>query len=116
LDLLQSESEGRGYSERFAEAIDVEIRGLIDAGMGQAELILSRHRDVLDALAARLLEDETIEGEELEMLFQGDGQSAGVVTPLPRYRHRPGAPNLLPLPRVAPSLASTTLPEPTPES
>jgi cell division protease FtsH len=116
LALLQTENEARAYSERFAEAIDVEIRGLIDAGMGQAELILSRHRDVLDALAARLLEDETIEGEDLEQIFQGDGQSGGVVTPLPRYRHRPSTPNLLPLPRVASRLASTTYPEATPES
>src|SRR5712691_11515477 len=116
LALLQPENEGRGYSERFAEAIDVEIRALIDAGMGQAELILSRHRDVLDALSARLLEDETIEGDELEAVFQSDGQSGGVVTPLPRYRHRPSAPNLLPLPRVASRLASTTYPEATPEN
>jgi len=99
------------YSERVTEAIDAEIRALIDAGMGQAEQILSRHSDVLDALAARLLEDETIEGDELEQIFQGDGQLDGVVTPLPRYRHRPGKPNLLPLPRVASGLASTTLRE-----
>jgi cell division protease FtsH len=116
LALPHSENEGRPYSERFAEAIDVEIRALIDAGMGQAELILSRHRDVLDALAARLLDDETIEGEDLEAIFQGDGVSGGVVTPLPRYRHRPSAPNLLPLPRVASRLASTTYPEATPEN
>jgi hypothetical protein len=69
---------------------------------------------VLDTLAARLLDEETIEGEQLEEIFQGVREpSEGVVTPLPRYRHRPGAPNLRPLPRVASGLASTTLPEPT---
>jgi cell division protease FtsH len=118
LALMQPEAQGepRAYSERFAEAIDIEVRALIDAGMGQAELILSRHRDVLDALAVRLLEDETIEGDELEQIFQGEGQTGGVVTALPRYRHRPGAPNLLPLPEVASRLASTTHPEATLES
>jgi cell division protease FtsH len=111
---IGSPGEGRMYSERVAEAIDAEVRGLIDAGMGQAEQILLRHRDVLDALAARLLDEETIEGEQLEEIFQGVREpSDGVVTPLQRYRHRPGAPNLRPLPRVASGLASTTLPEPT---
>jgi cell division protease FtsH len=121
LALGQRESAGPGesnsYSERVAEAIDAEIRALIDAGMAQAEQILARHRDVLDALAARLLEDETIEGDELEQLFQGNQEAGAIVTPLPRYRYRPtGAPSLRPLPGIAASgLASTTLPEPAAE-
>jgi cell division protease FtsH len=110
---IGSSGEGRTYSERFAEAIDAEVRALIDAGMGQAEQILLQHRDVLDTLAARLLDEETVEGEQLEEIFQGVREASdGVVTPLPRYRHRPGVPNLLPLPRVASGPASTTLPEP----
>jgi hypothetical protein len=79
--------------------------------MRQAEQILSRHRDVLDALAARLIEDETIEGEELERVFQGDAGSDGTITPLPRYRHRPGTRSLVALPKLASGLASTTLTE-----
>ena len=35
------------------------------------------------------------------------------VTPLPGYRHRPGVPALMPVPRAASGLASTTLPEAT---
>jgi hypothetical protein len=64
---------------------------------------------VLDALAERLLEDETIEGDELEQIFQGQAQPDGTITPLPRYRHRPGAPALMPLPKLAAGLASSTL-------
>jgi cell division protease FtsH len=101
--------EARQYSEAVAEAIDAEIRQLIDSGMRQAEQILSRHRDVLDALAEHLLEDETIEGDELEQIFQGQAQADGTITPLPRYRHRPGAPALMPLPKLAAGLASSTL-------
>ena len=108
------QGEARNYSEKVAEAIDVEVHVLIDAAMRQAELILVRHRDVLDALAARLLDAETIEGDELEAIFQlsGAGASDGAVTPLPSYRHRPTLPALLPVPRVAAGLASTTLPLP----
>jgi cell division protease FtsH len=102
-----AQTEGRPYSERVAEAIDAEVRALIDAGMGQAEAILLSNRAVLDALALRLLQDETIEGDDLERIFQGGGESEGVVTPLARHRQRSGSTNLLPLPRVAAGLAST---------
>jgi cell division protease FtsH len=103
-----AQGEPRAYSERVAEAIDEEVRALIDAGMRQAEEILTRHRDVLDALAARLLEEETIEGEDLEHIFNnGTSEAETVVRPLPRYRQRPGSANLVPLPRLATGLAST---------
>jgi cell division protease FtsH len=94
--------EARAYSERVAEAIDEEVRALIDAGMRQAEEILTRHRDVLDALAGRLLAEETIEGDELELIFSGgSAETDTVVRPLPRYRQRPGSANLVPLPKLA---------------
>ncbi|MBV9329083.1 MAG: ATP-dependent zinc metalloprotease FtsH [Chloroflexi bacterium] len=104
---IGAQGETRPYSERVAEAIDAEVRGLIETGMRQAEEILTRHATVLDALAARLLEDETVEGDELEQIFLGGAQADGVVLPLPRYRQRPGAANLIPLPRFASGLAST---------
>jgi cell division protease FtsH len=106
------QGETRTYSERVAEAIDAEVRALITAAMAQAEAILLRHRDVLDRLAARLLDVETVEGEELEAVFTGaSGDGEGVVTPLPRYRHRASGQNIMPLPRLAAGLASTMLPE-----
>ena len=104
---IGAQAEGRAYSERVAEAIDAEVRGLIDAGMVQAEEILLSNRDVLDTLALRLLQDETIEGDDLEEIFQGGSESDGVITPLARHRPRQGSTNLLPLPRVASGLAST---------
>ena len=73
--LGQSESGGMtepwSYSEGVAQTIDAEVSALLAAGMQQAEQILSRHRPVLDRLAARLLADETIEGDDLEQIFQG---------------------------------------------
>ncbi len=97
--------EARSYSERVAEAIDEEVRALIDAGMREAEAILSARRDVLDSLAARLLQDETVEGDDLERIFSGAETTA--IKPLTRYRHRPGTSALAPLPRLASGLAST---------
>jgi cell division protease FtsH len=104
---IAAQAEARLYSERVAEAIDAEVRALIDAGMAQAEEILLQHRDVLDLLALRLLQDETIEGDELEQIFQGGSETEGVVTPLARHRQRPASSNLLPLPKVVSGLAST---------
>jgi cell division protease FtsH len=107
-----AQGESRNYSERVAEAIDAEVHVLIDSAMRQAEQILVSRRDVLDTLAARLLDAETVEGEELERIFQqGTGAPETSVTPMPGYRHRPGLPALQPVPRVASGLASTTFPE-----
>ena len=103
--------EPRTYSERVAEAIDAEVRSLIEAGMRQAEQILSQHRDVLDRLAVALLEEETIEGDDLEAIFNGTVGSDGVVVPLPRYRGRPAPASLGGLPRLAQGLASTVTDE-----
>jgi cell division protease FtsH len=103
--------EPRAYSEAIAEAIDVEVRALIDAGMRQAEQILRQHRDVLDALAARLLDEETIEGDALEQVFLNGAPAPadGAPQELPRYRLRARVSDLLPLPRLAPGLLSSTL-------
>jgi hypothetical protein len=105
---LGSSGESNPYSERTAEAIDAEVRGLLDAGMRQAEQLLVHHQDVLDALAARLLDDETIEGDDLELIFQGSAHTNGAVTPLASLRHRPapGGPSVLPVPRVGPANAA----------
>src|SRR3981081_119411 len=59
------QGEARNYSEKVAEAIDAEVHILIDAAMRQAELILVQYRDVLDALAARLLPAKPRRGVEL---------------------------------------------------
>jgi len=63
-------SEQRDYSEKVAEEIDEEVRLIIDEAYARAKQILTDARLKLDQLAQRLIEDETIEGEELEALFQ----------------------------------------------
>jgi cell division protease FtsH len=63
-------SEQRNYSEEVAFQIDQEIRELIDAAHERARAIVEAHADKLLAIANLLLEAETIEGEELESLFE----------------------------------------------
>ncbi len=58
-------SEERDYSDRTAEEIDDEVRRLIDEAHERCRQLLSEHRDKLNELAAKLVEAETVEGDEL---------------------------------------------------
>jgi cell division protease FtsH len=62
-------SEQRDYSEAVAEQIDREVRRLVNEAYDKARAILSEHRDILDTIARRLLEVETISRDEFEQLF-----------------------------------------------
>jgi cell division protease FtsH len=57
------------YSEKTAEAIDEEVKKLIDKAYNKAKKILVEHEDGLDKLAKKLLEDEVIFKEDLERIF-----------------------------------------------
>jgi cell division protease FtsH len=62
-------TEQRNYSEDMAQAIDNEVRKLIDSATTTARSILTDHRPTLDAVAHRLMKDETIDAEVFESLF-----------------------------------------------
>ena len=57
------------YSDAVAFEIDQEVRQLIDEAHDVALDILTENRDKLDALAAVLLEKETLDREEVEKFF-----------------------------------------------
>lgn len=59
----------RSYSESVAEAIDVEVKTIIDEAYAKAKSMILEHRNVLDACAELLLEKEKITREEFEALF-----------------------------------------------
>ncbi|EYT62350.1 cell division protein FtsH [Dietzia sp. UCD-THP] len=60
---------GSEYSPEVAKAIDDEVRRIIDAAHSEAWRVLESNRDVLDAIAAELLEKETLRQDDLERLF-----------------------------------------------
>jgi cell division protease FtsH len=53
------------YSEEVAARIDAEVRMLLDNAHEEARAILRSHRKTLDALAAALMEKETLDTPEL---------------------------------------------------
>jgi cell division protease FtsH len=61
----------RDYSEKVAEQIDHEITTLLTTAMETAKRVITERRNMLDKIAAVLLEKETIEKEEFEALFGG---------------------------------------------
>ena len=61
---------GREYSERVAERIDAEVRGLIEQAHNEAYEVINANRDVLDRLALELLEKETLDHNQLEDIFK----------------------------------------------
>lgn len=62
-------SEQRDYSESVAEKIDAEVKALVSESYQKAKDLLIKYRDVLDELAAVLLEEETVSGEKLDEIF-----------------------------------------------
>jgi cell division protease FtsH len=61
---------GRDFSERIAERVDQEVRGLIEQAHNEAYEVLNANRDVLDRLALALLEKETLDHLELAEIFR----------------------------------------------
>lgn len=59
----------RGMSEEIAGMVDTETRRLLDDATREAWEILTRNRDVLDRLALRLLEEETLDEKALAEIF-----------------------------------------------
>ena len=62
-------AEQRNYSEKVAEEIDEEVRRIIDHAYQVAKKILMENRGKLDQIARRLIEVETLEGDELQRVF-----------------------------------------------
>jgi cell division protease FtsH len=83
----------REISERTAELVDTEVKRILGDAYERAKTVLLEHRDALDRLAAALLERETLDREEVELVVAGK--------PLPPVPPPPPAP-------AAPSAEGTT--------
>ncbi len=67
--LGQEFESARNYSEEIAAKIDAEVAKIIKEGQEKARQILSEKRNLLEKIAVRLIEKETIEKEEYEELI-----------------------------------------------
>lgn len=62
----------QNVSEATAQTIDSEVRRLVDEGYAEAKRILTENKDQLEALARGLLEYETLSGDEIIGLLDGN--------------------------------------------
>ena len=65
--------EGSEFSEKVAGEIDAEVSHIMSESLKRAEVAVKTHRTLLDAIAKRLIEKETIEREEFESILVAHG-------------------------------------------
>jgi len=65
--------EEKEYSQKIGDAIDAEVSKIINEAYKRAEGILTKHRPALDAIAAKLIEVETLEQDEYEKVIIAHG-------------------------------------------
>ncbi|KKR12517.1 MAG: ATP-dependent zinc metalloprotease FtsH [Candidatus Wolfebacteria bacterium GW2011_GWC2_39_22] len=60
----------KNYSEKTATDIDAEVKGFIDRSYLVAKKIVASRKDALEAIAKRLIEKETLEKEEFDVMLK----------------------------------------------
>ncbi|HKB27767.1 MAG TPA: ATP-dependent zinc metalloprotease FtsH, partial [Candidatus Limnocylindrales bacterium] len=83
--------EQRNYSDETAKGIDEEVRAIIDRAYERAGQVLETHRDRLEALAQKLIAEETVDSSAFESLFS-DLPPKEDLHGLPKRRHEPPTP------------------------
>jgi len=73
--------QSRPFSEGTQQAIDEEVGRLLSEAEERARSLLSANRDVLDAVVARLMEKETMSGDELREIARQTKASRSATSP-----------------------------------
>jgi cell division protease FtsH len=107
-------AQARDYSDDTAKQIDVAVRGFVDEAYHSAYKILEDNADIMHRMATALLERETLDKAEIDLLIEGkelppfksplafadpgpgDGQK--IVKPEPGQGRKPGFPEGQPSP------------------
>jgi cell division protease FtsH len=63
----------KAHSERTQRRIDEEVSRLVEEAMQRARDLVAHHREALGRVAARLLQNEVIEGDELRRILTESG-------------------------------------------
>jgi len=73
----------REVSERTAEMVDNEVKRLLDEAYAKANVILKEHRELLERIAAALLERETVDRDDLDLLAKNQALPPREAPPAP---------------------------------
>lgn len=64
-------SRDKGYSEETAKAIDQEVKMLLDEAHKKAKDILEQHREEVELMTKMLIEFETLDAEDIDLIMKG---------------------------------------------
>src|SRR5713101_8832328 len=84
--------EERNYSEDVAKIIDSEVHDIVDRARQRAYEVLTTNRDKLDLVVSKLIEQETLESDEFNKLFDGEPDAGVPVAASTPDQSPPGAP------------------------
>jgi len=70
--LGHSVTRTQNVSEKTAQMIDEEVRDVVNTGYDRAKQVLTDHIDQLHAIAGALLEYETLSGDEIKKVMDGE--------------------------------------------
>ena len=76
-------NEQRNFSDATAEEIDREVKRLVDKAYATTKRIITEHRDKLEEIAQRLLEEESLDAEEFAAIFETEEPPTIEATPQP---------------------------------
>ena len=100
----------REVSEKTAQLVDHEVTRLLNESYERARRTLTENADLLQRLAHALLERETLNGEEIDLLVKGETLPPRGAAPAPAVLSapavpaaKPAKPSLLGGPEVAPA-------------
>ncbi len=65
-------SQRRQVSEHTQRIVDQEVKRIIDEAHDKAHQVIAEYRDLLEAIAQALLERETLDREEIQLLDKGE--------------------------------------------
>src|SRR6266536_1593303 len=94
--------EEKNYSEETSKLIDSEVHEIVDRARRRAYELLTSHREILDRVVKRLIEEETLSSEDFNKMFEdveaqpvaaATGQSeppAGLPAGAPEEKRRTG--------------------------
>ena len=112
-DMMRSKE----YSERTAQEIDAEVKRIIDESYERARAVINSHRSELELIAKALLEQETLEGWQVEEIIRTGKFTTPPVQPKD-VEPPSGAQAVTPLPEVVkplpPKISGLTSPAPSP--
>ena len=105
------------YSNEMAQVVDNEVRSILDSALDEAHKAITSNRRILDRLAKELLEKETLNQDEIAVIFKGIKKVADRSTWRSSPKRAVGTKGPIAVPeRKVKQLEALPEPEPAPET